>query len=281
MGHFIYNSNGTLTYSESYYNVSDLTVATNGTYSPEWGHYYENVTVNVSSTINNQNKTVSPATTTQSYTADSGYTGLGTVTVNAMPTGTLGTPTIIVSNTGLITAKATVQTAGYLATTASSTNTSQLTTKAATTITPTTTTQTAVNANVYTTGAIKVAPMPSGALGAPTITVSAAGLITAKATVGTAGYLATTASTTSTSQLSVKAAQTYTPSTQTQTITAGQYLTGAQTISGDADLVGSNIISTANIFGVQGTVVIQHYYTGSSAPTSGLGANGDIYLQTS
>lgn len=151
----------------------------------------------------------------------------------------------------------------------------------ATTITPTTATQTAINANVYTTGTIKVAPMPTGALGAPTITVSAAGLITAKATVGTAGYLATTASATSTSQLTVKAAQTYTPSTQTQTITAGQYLTGAQTISGDADLVGSNIISTANIFGVQGTVVIQHYYTGSSAPTSGLGANGDIYLQTS
>lgn len=161
------------------------------------------------------------------------------------------------------------------------TATGAIPTVGATTITPTTATQTAVASGRYTTGTIKVAPMPSGALGAPTITVSAAGLITAKATVGTAGYLATTTSTTSTSQLTVKAAQTYTPSTQTQTITAGQYLTGAQTISGDADLVGSNIISTANIFGVQGTVVIQHYYTGSSAPTSGLGANGDIYLQTS
>lgn len=160
------------------------------------------------------------------------------------------------------------------------TATGAIPTVGATTITPTTATQTAVASGRYTTGTIKVAPMPSGALGAPTITVSATGLITAKATVGTAGYLATTASTTSTSQLTVKAAQTYTPSTQTQTITAGQYLTGAQTISGDADLIGSNIISTANIFGVQGTVVIQHYYTGSSAPTSGLGVNGDIYLQT-
>lgn len=161
------------------------------------------------------------------------------------------------------------------------TATGAIPTVSATTITPTTSTQTAVASGRYTTGTIKVAPMPSGTLGEPTITVSAAGLITAKATVDTAGYLAITVSTTSTSQLSVKAAQTYTPSTQTQTITAGQYLTGAQTILGDADLVGSNIISTANIFGVQGTVVIQHYYTGSSAPTSGLGANGDIYLQTS
>lgn len=77
-----------------------------------------------------------------------------------------------------------------------------------------------------------------------------------------------------------KAAATITPSTSNQTIAAGTYITGVQTIAGDADLVGSNIISTANIFGVQGTVVIQHYYTGSGAPASSLGANGDIYLRT-
>lgn len=31
---------------------------------------------------------------------------------------------------------------------------------------------------------------------------------------------------------------------------------------------------------VTGNVVIQHYYTGSSAPSSSLGVNGDIYLKT-
>lgn len=36
------------------------------------------------SAINNQNKTVSPSTSQQSVSADSGYTGLGTVTVNAV-----------------------------------------------------------------------------------------------------------------------------------------------------------------------------------------------------
>ena len=31
---------------------------------------------------------------------------------------------------------------------------------------------------------------------------------------------------------------------------------------------------------IQGTLVIQHYYTGSSTPSSSLGQNGDIYLKT-
>lgn len=32
---------------------------------------------------------------------------------------------------------------------------------------------------------------------------------------------------------------------------------------------------------IQGSVIIQHYYTGNSAPSASLGVNGDIYLQTS
>ena len=98
-----------------------------------------------------------------------------------------------------------------------------------------------------------------------------------------AGYVssatASTATVTLTASVTTKAAATITPGTTNQTIAAGTYLTGTQTIAGDADLVGSNIISTANIFGTQGTVVIQKYYTGASAPSSSLGNNGDIYLQ--
>jgi hypothetical protein len=59
----------------------------------------------------------------------------------------------------LITATAT-QSAGYV-TAGIKSDTKQLTTKAATTITPNKTSQTAVAKNVYTTGAITVAAIPS------------------------------------------------------------------------------------------------------------------------
>ena len=102
--------------------------------------------------------------------------------------------------------------------------------------------------------------------------------------VTTAGYISSgtagNSSVSLTASVTTKAAATITPGTTNQTIASGTYLTGTQTIAGDADLVAGNIISTANIFGVQGSVVINKYYTGSSAPSSSLGNNGDIYLQS-
>lgn len=164
-----------------------------------------------------QEKTVTPATSAQSVTPDSGYDGLSKVTVNAMPTATQATPSISVNSSGLITASAT-QSAGYVSAGTKSA-TKQLTTQAAKTITPSTSQQTAVAAGRYTTGAVTVAAIPST-------------------------YVKPTAT---------KAATTYTPGTSNQTIAAGTYCSGAQTIKGDANLVAGNIKSGVSIFGVAGS----------------------------
>lgn len=105
---------------------------------------------------------------------------------------------------------------------------------------------------------------------------------------GTAG----SASVSLTASVTTQAAQTIYPSTSDQTIASGRYLTGTQTVkavavsglSADKLLSGTtvNIGDSADadrIMSVSGSVVIQHYYTGSSTPSSSLGANGDIYLK--
>lgn len=102
---------------------------------------------------------------------------------------------------------------------------------------------------------------------------------------------------------------TYTPTTTNQTIAANQYLLGAQTILGDSNLVAANIKQGVSIFGVTGThadtadatataadivsgetayvngtkltgtLNFITYYTGTAAPGTATGADGDIYLQ--
>lgn len=103
-------------------------------------------------------KTVSPTESEQTVVANGVYT-TGAVKVGAISSTYVGSgvtkrtsSNLSVSSAGLITAPA-----GYY----SSAATKQLTTTAAKTITPSTASQTAVNAGVYTTGAIKVAAIPS------------------------------------------------------------------------------------------------------------------------
>lgn len=112
-----------------------------------------------------------------------------------------------------------------------------------------------------------------------------------------AGYIssgtATNSSVSLTASVTTKAATTYHPSTTAQFISSGAYLTGTQTIPAvtTSNLSASNIVSGVTIkvgdtsdddcvASVTGNVVLQNYYTGSSTPSSSLGQNGDLYLQT-
>ena len=289
------------------------TVTTNGTVIPSSGKYLTSVTVNVptGSTINNQNKTVTPSTSQQSITADSGYTGLGTVTVNAMPTMTLPT------------SAATGATSGF-------------TRKA--TITPSTSIQyinipTGYNsAGAY----YQISAMTNGSVTAPssisgttatvstgTNTLTLTKTISVTPNVTTAGYISSgtagNSSVSLTASVTTKAATTYRASTSAQTIAAGTYLTGAQTIAAvsqtnlsaanikagttisvsngssniwsvagtftsDATAVAADIANgkTAYVNGdkLTGTLSFINIYTGSNTPASSLGSNGDIYLQS-
>ena len=205
-----------------------IQISGNGTYDVS---SYASAEVNAASTVNNQNKTVTPSESQQTISADSGYSGLGTVTVEAISNTYVGSGIARRSSSNLTASGATVTVpAGYYA--------SQATKSVSTTTHPN-----------------------------PTVSVnSSTGLITASHTQ-TAGYVSA-GTTTGTSQLSVQAAKTITPTTTAQeAVAAGKYTTGAITVAAiPANYIDSNTLKT--------------YYTGSTAPSSSLGANGDLYFQT-
>ena len=217
-------------------------ITANGSYDVST---YANASVNVpgGGTVNNQNKTVNPSTSQQEVTFDSGYTGLGVVTVTAMPTMTLPTAT---SGAASGTTKATV---------------SRSTSDQYINI-PTGYNSAAAN--------YKVSAVPNGSATGPsslsgtsatvstgtnTLTLTKTGVATTPTV--SAGYVASatvsTATVTLTASVTTKAAATITPGTSNQTIASGTYLTGTQTISGDANLVAGNIKKDVSIFGVTGS----------------------------
>ena len=173
-----------------------------------------NVTVSGSNTSQlptQAGTTITPSTSVQTAVPAGKFT-TGDVKVAAMTNATWKagsilqpTPSISVDENGLITASVYESTSvqplsasGYAEKTkwysviVNESNTSQLSTQAGTTITPTTSEQTAVAAGKYTTGAVKVAAMPSGTAGTPTASkgaVSGHAVTVTPSVTNTTGYI--------------------------------------------------------------------------------------------
>lgn len=288
------------------------TVTSNGTYTPDSGKFFSSFTVNVptGATINSEEITISPSETEQIITPSNGHNAIVQVTVNPISSTYVGSEIPRNSQNSLTASGATISVpAGYYST--------QATKSVATMNLPTTLANSATSG--YTkviiidkATSIRYINIPAGYHSKNEyyqISAVANGIVTAPSTISgttaivstgtntltltktinvtpnvtTAGYItsgtAGNSSVSLTASVTTKAAATITPNTSNQTIASGTYLTGTQTIAGDSNLVASNIISGKSIFGVNGNVVINKYYTGTSAPASSLGSNGDIYLQ--
>lgn len=250
-------------------------------------------------TLQTKTKTYTPTTSQQTETIlpDTGYDGMSEVdiTVNAMPSGTAGTPTATkgtVSNHSISVTPSVTNTTGYIT---GGTKTGTAVSVSASELVSGTYSVTSSGTKDVTNYAS--ASIPAGSVTAPssisgtsatvstgTNTLTLTKSVSVTPNVTTAGYISSgtagNSSVSLTASVTTKAAATITPGTTNQTIASGTYLTGTQTIAGDADLVASNIVSGVQIFGVTGNVVLQNYYTGSSAPSSSTGSNGDLYLQS-
>lgn len=209
-----------------------------------------------------QSKSVTLSESAQTITPDNTYEGLSSVSVPAISSTYVGSNITRRSSTDLTASGATITVpAGYYSTQTSK-SIANGTVTAPSSISETAATISTDTNTLTLTKIVSITP-----------NVTTAGYITA----GTAGN----ATVSLTASVTTKAAATITPSTTNQTIAADTYLTGIQTISGDANLVASNIVSGVSIFGVSGSYSVATYRTGTTEPTSSLGNNGDIYLQTS
>ena len=255
------------------------TKTSNGTYDVT---NLAELVVNVSSSSPTiQSLSITPSTSEQTFNSSS-VDGYKPVTVAAMPAITLPTA---VSTTSSGTSKATLTLTGgtrYLNIPTGYNSTAQYYTLSV--------------ANGSATGPSSLSGTSATvSTGTNTLTLTKTGVSTTPTV--SAGYVssatASTATITLTASVTTKAATTYHPSTTAQSISSGTYLTGAQTIAAvtTSNLSASNIVSGVTIkvgdssdddcvASVTGNVVLQNYYTGSSAPSSSTGSNGDLYLQS-
>lgn len=228
---------------------------------------------------------ISPTTSSQTIQPDSGFTGLSSVQINAMPTMTLPTSASGSATSGY-SSKATISrsTSDQYINIPTGYNSSGVYYKV-----------NAVANGSATAPASISGSSASVSTGTNTITLSKTVSVTPSVAAGyVSSGTAGNSSVSLTASVTTKAAATYYPSTSDQEIAASQYLTGKQTIKGVvvSGLAANKILSGTTvkvgdsadddrITSVSGSVAFQTYYTGSSTPSGSLGVNGDIYLKTS
>lgn len=236
--------------------VEALNVTVNGTYTAQSGKAYSPVTVNVPApTPSLQSKTATPSTSQQTITPDSGYDGLSSVTVDAMPTGTAGTPTAskgTVSNHAISVTPSVTNTTGY--------------------ITGGTKTGTAVS--------VSASELVSGTL---SITSSGTKDVTnyASASVAAGGATASaTKGTVSNNSVTVTPSVTRTAGYVTAGTASGTAVTvsASELVSGSETKTANGTYDVTNLASLVVAIPIVTYYTSSSTPSSSQGSDGDIWL---
>ena len=225
--------------------------------------------------------TITPTESEQTAVSSGKYT-TGTVKVGAISSNYVGSNIATRSSANLTASGSTVTApAGYYSTAA----TKSISAGSATT--PATTISVTPSISVNTSTGVITATASGSQFVTPTIS---AGYVSA----GTSGKI--TVSGSNTSNLTTQAAATITPTKSSQTaVAANRYTTGAVTVAAipaayqdvtsvtatASDVLSGKTIVNSSGTTVNGSLVIQHYYTGSGAPTVATGSNGDIYLKTS